>query len=206
MPSDFTCSSRIGSASSITATDSCSAANFRINSSGNGHDQPSFRISASGKISVQCSAVSPEEMIPSPPFSVPRSTKFKSAAREASAACSATRSSTRTRSLRPQTGIGTNCGGFFSKFAVPAPVRAPTSTSAREWLTLVVVRKITGVRYFSLISNARLMKADASRALPGSKTGTFASRAYCRVSCSVCEECIPGSSAATITSPPTMPI
>ena len=84
--------------------------------------------------------------------------------------------------------------------------RAPTRTALRVCERRVVERTITGVSKSSEISKASLVKSCASCASDGSSTGTLAKRANRRVSCSFCEEWMPGSSQTTSTRPPCAPI
>ena len=51
-----------------------------------------------------------------------------------------------------------------------------------------------------------LMTASYTGILAGSSMGSFEYKATQRVSCSFCEECIPGSSATTTTKPARMPV
>ena len=77
---------------------------------------------------------------------------------------------------------------------------------AQAWQTLVVGRNNTGVAYFSEKSNASPIIRYASSGEEGSNTGSFANCANVLVSCSVCDEIGPGSSADTMTMPPFTPI
>ena len=70
----------------------------------------------------------------------------------------------------------------------------------------MVMRKMTGVSYFSEISNAALVKSFASRLSEGSITGILALTAVRRVSCSFCELNTDGSSATAMTSPALTPV
>ena len=60
--------------------------------------------------------------------------------------------------------------------------------------------------YFSEKSKASWTISYASATDDGSKTGTFEKSPKVRVSCSVCEEMGPGSSATRTTSPPLTPM
>ncbi len=70
----------------------------------------------------------------------------------------------------------------------------------------VVVRSSTGVSNFSERSKAAIVKSLHSWESEGSRQGTRANWAKRRLSCSFCDECIPGSSADTITSPASAPV
>ena len=59
----------------------------------------------------------------------------------------------------------------------------------------VVGRTMTGVPWRSDSSNASLIMAKPSSGVGGSSTGTLAKSPKRRVSCSVCDEMGPGSSA-----------
>ena len=176
MPSERTCSSRIGSPSSITTRRLTEAANSRIMASGKGQGQPSFRTGASGMSSRQYSAVMPQVTMPRS-LPVPGITRFRDPCEEASTDCASMRSSTFTRSLRPQSGSGTKRDGSFLNSVTLRGRGSPQSTSARECPTQVVVRRMTGQPYFSESSNASSMKARASTASAGSRIGIFARRA-----------------------------
>ena len=80
------------------------------------------------------------------------------------------------------------------------------SRDSYPWSTLVVARKKTGVPYFSEKSNASWIISYASATEHGSKTGTLENMPKVRVSCSVCEEIGPGSSATSTTMPPFTPM
>jgi hypothetical protein len=80
--------------------------------------------------------------------------------------------------------------------------RGPTFTTLRVCDRRVVERTMTGVSKLSEMSNASLVKSCASCASEGSRQGTLASRANSRVSCSFCEEWMPGSSQTIMTRPP----
>ena len=87
-------------------------------------------------------------------------------------------SSTFRRIGLPQTGMGTNRGGFLIKPTFCCgKERSPCSTRLREWLTLVVVRKMTGVLNSSDICKARMVKSLASWLSDGSKRAILANRA-----------------------------
>ena len=62
-----------------------------------------------------------------------------------------------------------------------------------------------GTRNFSDVSKAAIVMSYASWESDGSNIGIRANLAMLRLSCSFCEECIPGSSAETTTSPPVAP-
>ncbi len=83
--------------------------------------------------------------------------------------------------------------------------RSPGSTTPRVCASRVVVRNITGVSNRSLASNASLIIARASAASAGSKSGTLAILAKYRLSCSFCDEYMPGSSATSTTKPAFVP-
>ncbi|OPY49782.1 MAG: hypothetical protein A4E48_02110 [Methanosaeta sp. PtaU1.Bin060] len=87
-------------------------------------------------------------------------------------------SSTLWRMGRPQTGMGTNRGGFLTKpISFFACSRSPSSTRLREWLTLVVVRRMAGVLNCSDTERASMSRSLASWLSAGSKRGTRAKRA-----------------------------
>jgi len=87
-------------------------------------------------------------------------------------------SSTLWRMGRPQTGMGTKRGGFLTNPTFFSERRRSLrSTRLREWLTLVVVRKMTGVLNCSDICMARIRKSLASWLSEGSNMGTLANRA-----------------------------
>ena len=103
--------------------------------------------------------------------------------------------------------------GIITRFAISrsyvlsgTSMRSHNSTIPCECASLVVVLSITGVSYFSLISKASFIKSLASWESEGSSTGTWAALATILVSCSFCDEYMPGSSAATMTRPPDTPI
>ena len=83
-----------------------------------------------------------------------------------------------------------------------ARVTVGSSKNADAWSTRVVGRTMTGVWKRSESSNAAFTMSYACSGVAGSSTGTFANAANRRVSCSVCDEIGPGSSATTSTSPP----
>ena len=87
------------------------------------------------------------------------------------------RSSTFWRITRPQTGIGTWRGGFLTKPTARGAARPAVSTRLREWLTRVVVRRMTGVEKRSETSSANPTKSLASCESDGSKIGILANRA-----------------------------
>ncbi len=87
--------------------------------------------------------------------------------------------------------------------------RAPgavVSTADLECESRVVERINTGVWNCSLTSSATPMNCRASSLSAGSKHGNLPKRAYCRLSCSFCDENAPGSSALMSTSPPFTPV
>ncbi len=79
------------------------------------------------------------------------------------------------------------------------------STVALAWQTLVVGLRNTGSLNSSERPNAYETISYASSGDDGSNTGKFAYLAKCLVSCSVCEDHGPGSSATTTTIPPSTP-
>ncbi|OQC68282.1 MAG: hypothetical protein BWX47_01899 [candidate division Hyd24-12 bacterium ADurb.Bin004] len=85
-------------------------------------------------------------------------------------------------------------------------MRGARATGPLEWLIRVVVRSRTGVSNFSEMSRARAVRSRASALSEGSSIGTLAALAKCLLSCSFCEECMPGSSAETTTIPPVAPM
>ena len=82
---------------------------------------------------------------------------------------------------------------------------SPTSTSENECDVRVVMRRNTIEPVRSEISQASRAMSKASCESEGSSVTARANRCSTRLSCSFCEECMPGSSAETTTSPPFVP-
>ena len=88
---------------------------------------------------------------------------------------------------------------------VCAVFSSATAKAAYPWQTRVVGRRMTGVPCSSESRNASATMAYASSGEEGSNTGSLEYMPNVRVSCSVCEEMGPGSSATTTTMPPFTP-
>ena len=116
------------------------------------------------------------------------------------------RSSTTTCLTRALAGIMTYLAILRSYARLGVSCRSSNSTRLCECATRVVMRRMTGVSYFSDSSNASLVNSFASALSDGSKTGTCALTAVRRVSCSFCEENTDGSSATAMTRPPFTPV
>ena len=86
-----------------------------------------------------------------------------------------------------------------------AGLKSPSSTSEELWLVRVVSLITTGTQNFSESPNAATVMSYASWESAGSSSSARANLARLRLSCSFCEECMPGSSAETITMPPVAP-
>ena len=96
-------------------------------------------------------------------------------------------------------------GSFMNPSAFFVSNASGISSVAFAWHILVVGRMNTGVSYFSESLYASGIIANASSGEEGSNTGTFEKEAKVRVSCSVCEDIGPGSSATRMTIPPRSP-
>ena len=83
--------------------------------------------------------------------------------------------------------------------------RSPSSTTVRVCEMRTELRTMASVERRSESSKASFVMASASAESAGSNMGTRANDAYTRLSCSFCEENIPGSSAASMTRPPEQP-
>jgi hypothetical protein len=82
----------------------------------------------------------------------------------------------------------------------------PTFTMLLEWQTRVVMRRSTGVSKSSEIFIPSMTMSLASWLSEGSRMTTLAARPMSLLSCSFWLECMPGSSADTITMPPVAPM
>ena len=77
--------------------------------------------------------------------------------------------------------------------------------SWQAWQTRVVGRSMTGISNASESWYPRAISSRACAGESGSSTGTLAAMAMSRLSCSVWEECGPGSSAEMTRKPPFTP-
>jgi hypothetical protein len=104
-------------------------------------------------------------------------------------------------------GVAAQRRGFFWKSAGRrGATTGPQAIDCSEWQTRTVGRSSTGTWWRSESSKARATMSRASCGLAGSSAGILANSANRRESCSVCEECRPGSSATISSRPPATPM